>query len=46
MVFERRDLLNYLTEINPITDFIGRDLELYLEDYYLDEAKFSETEES
>lgn len=31
-------------EINPITDFIGRDLELYFEDYYLDEPKFSEME--
>jgi DNA-directed RNA polymerase subunit beta len=31
-------------EISPITDFIGRDLELYFEDYYLDEPKFNETE--
>ena len=29
-------------EINPITDFIGRDLELTFEDYYLDEPKFDE----
>lgn len=29
-------------EISPITDFSGRDLELYLEDYYLDEPRFDE----
>lgn len=29
-------------EINPIKDYIGRNLELYLLDYYLDEAKFDE----
>ncbi|MBU0614268.1 DNA-directed RNA polymerase subunit beta, partial [Patescibacteria group bacterium] len=34
-----RDLFN---EVSPIKDFIGRDLELTLEDYYLDEPKFDE----
>ena len=29
-------------EITPIKDFIGRDLELAFEDYYLDEPKFDE----
>ena len=29
-------------EISPIKDFIGRNLELYFEDYYLDEPKFDE----
>ncbi len=29
-------------EINPIKDFIGRDLELSFENYYLDEPKFDE----
>ena len=29
-------------EISPITDFTGRDLELYLESYNIDEAKFDE----
>src|SRR3989338_4388213 len=29
-------------EISPIKDFIGRDLELYFEDYFFDEAKFDE----
>jgi DNA-directed RNA polymerase subunit beta len=29
-------------EISPIRDFIGRDLELYFLDYYLDEPKFDE----
>ena len=37
-------LAELFDEINPITDFIGRDLELYFEDYYLDEPKFSEIE--
>src|SRR3989338_2721133 len=31
-------------EISPMNDFTGRDLELYFEEYYLDEAKFSENE--
>ncbi|MFA6490716.1 MAG: hypothetical protein WCT43_02410, partial [Candidatus Magasanikbacteria bacterium] len=26
-------------EVSPITDFTGRDLELYMEDYYLDEPR-------
>jgi DNA-directed RNA polymerase subunit beta len=29
-------------EVSPIRDFIGRDLELYLLDYYLDEPRFDE----
>ncbi|MFH1047273.1 MAG: DNA-directed RNA polymerase subunit beta [Patescibacteria group bacterium] len=29
-------------EISPVRDFIGRDLELYFKDYYLDEPKFDE----
>lgn len=29
-------------EVSPMTDFSGRDLELYLENYYLDEPKFDE----
>lgn len=29
-------------EISPITDFTGRDLELYFEGYYIDEPKFDE----
>ena len=29
-------------EVSPIKDFIGRDLELYFQDYYLDEPKFDE----
>ncbi|MCB9799068.1 DNA-directed RNA polymerase subunit beta [Candidatus Nomurabacteria bacterium] len=29
-------------EISPIVDFTGRDLELYFEQYYLDEPKFDE----
>ncbi len=29
-------------EVSPMTDFTGRDLELYLENYYFDEPKFDE----
>jgi DNA-directed RNA polymerase subunit beta len=29
-------------EASPISDFTGRDLELYFDDYYIDEAKFDE----
>ena len=42
--FLREGLAELFDEISPITDFIGRDLELYFEDYYLDEPKFSEAE--
>lgn len=42
--FLKEGLSDLFDEISPITDFIGRDLELYLEDYYLDEPKFSEAE--
>ncbi len=42
--FLREGLAELFDEINPVTDFIGRDLELYFEDYYLDEPKFSEIE--
>ena len=37
-------LAELFDEINPVVDFIGRDLELYFDDYYLDEPKFSEIE--
>jgi len=42
--FINEGLADLFEEISPITDFIGRDLELYLEDYYLDEPKFDEVE--
>jgi len=42
--FLEEGLVELFDEINPITDFIGRDLELYFEDYYLDEPKFNEVE--
>src|SRR3989338_2865443 len=29
-------------EVSPITDFTGRDLELYFEDYFIDDPKFDE----
>ncbi|MBU0731429.1 DNA-directed RNA polymerase subunit beta [Patescibacteria group bacterium] len=35
-------LKELLEEISPIEDFTGRDLELYLGDYYLDEPRFDE----
>jgi DNA-directed RNA polymerase subunit beta len=37
-------LKDLFDEISPITDFIGRDLELRFLDYYLDEPKFNESE--
>lgn len=37
-------LADLFDEISPIADFIGRDLELYFEDNYLDEPKFNEVE--
>jgi DNA-directed RNA polymerase subunit beta len=42
--FLEEGLKELFEEISPITDFIGRDLELYFEDYILDEAKFNEVE--
>ncbi len=42
--FLKEGLEELFDEINPVVDFIGRDLELYFEDYYLDEPKFSELE--
>ncbi|MFH1744747.1 MAG: DNA-directed RNA polymerase subunit beta [bacterium] len=42
--FLEEGLLDLFDEISPVTDFIGRDLELYFEDYYLDEPKFGEVE--
>ena len=40
--FIERGIRELFDEINPIRDFIGRDLELWFEDYYLDEPKFDE----
>ncbi len=40
--FIKEGLAELFDEISPVTDFIGRDLELYFEDYYLDEPKFDE----
>ncbi len=42
--FIEEGLADLFDEISPVTDFIGRDLELYFEDYYLDEPKFNEVE--
>jgi DNA-directed RNA polymerase subunit beta len=42
--FIKKGLAELFDEVSPITDFIGRDLELYFEDYYLDEPKFDEAE--
>ena len=42
--FLREGLSDLFEEISPITDFIGRNLELTLADYYLDEPKFNESE--
>ena len=42
--FLEEGLKDLLEEISPISDFIGRDLELHFDDYYLDEPKFNEVE--
>ncbi len=40
--FLKQGLVELFEEVSPIRDFIGRDLELYFGDYYLDEPKFDE----
>ena len=40
--FLNEGLKDLFDEISPMTDFSGRDLELYFTDYYLDEPKFDE----
>jgi DNA-directed RNA polymerase subunit beta len=42
--FLKEGLADLFDEVSPITDFIGRDLELYLGEHYLDEPKFNEVE--
>ena len=42
--FAKEGLSNLFDEISPITDFTGRDLELFFDDYYFDEPKFDEVE--
>lgn len=41
--FFEEGLRELFEEISPIRDFIGRNLELYFTDYYLDEPRFDET---
>ncbi len=40
--FFEKGIKELFEEVSPIRDFIGRDLELYLLDYYLDEPRFDE----
>ena len=40
--FMKEGLKELFDEISPIRDFIGRDLEIYFGNYYLDEPKFDE----
>jgi len=42
--FFKEGLKDLFDEFSPITDFIGRDLELSFGEYYFDEPKFSEAE--
>jgi len=42
--FLEEGLADLFEEISPVTDYTGRDLELYFENYYLDEPKFTEVE--
>jgi DNA-directed RNA polymerase subunit beta len=38
----REGIRELFEEVSPVKDFIGRDLELYFQDYYLDDPKFDE----
>jgi len=40
--FLKEGLKELFEEVSPISDFIGRELELYFDKYYLDEPKFDE----
>jgi len=40
--FLKKGIKELFSEVSPIKDFSGRDLEIYLEDYYLDEPRFDE----
>ena len=40
--FLKTGIKELFSEITPITDFTGRDLELHFGDYYIDEPKFDE----
>ncbi len=40
--FMKDGIKELFEEVSPLTDFTGRDLELYFEDYYIDEPKFDE----
>lgn len=40
--FFNEGIRELFSEISPVKDFIGRDLELYFDDYYLDDPKFDE----
>ncbi|NTU99273.1 DNA-directed RNA polymerase subunit beta, partial [Candidatus Falkowbacteria bacterium] len=42
--FLKEGLPDLFDEISPVTDFIGRDLELYFDEFYLDDCKFNEVE--
>lgn len=42
--FLKEGLADLFDELSPITDFIGRDLELHFGEHYLDECKFNEVE--
>jgi DNA-directed RNA polymerase subunit beta len=41
--FFKKGLAELFEEVSPIKDIMGRDLELYFLEYYLDEPKFDET---
>ncbi|MBU2542899.1 DNA-directed RNA polymerase subunit beta, partial [Patescibacteria group bacterium] len=40
--FLKEGIKELFDEVSPLTDFTGRDLELFFEDYYIDEPKFDE----
>ncbi len=40
--FLERGMQELLDELNPVTDFVGKEMELTITDYYLDDAKHDE----
>ncbi len=40
--FLERGMQELLDEVNPITDFVGKDMELTIDEYFLDDAKHDE----
>lgn len=42
--FLKKGLKELFTEISPVSDYTGKEFDLFFEDYYFDEPKYSESE--